>query len=384
MEINLKIKILTPLFLGGAFGEPDLRPPSFKGIMRFWFRAVCPDYWKHEQANFGSAATNNNANGQSPFLLRVVNGNIKAVPWKEDSFNRFNEGSGPKTINGIKYLGYPFRMQSPPRKYYPPGVFFHISILILKRANEENEQLRRAVTATCWLMTNIGGMGSRNRRGFGALSLADWQCDKGEDKFPELNQLPILSKCQSTAQWRADLEEALGKFRVWFGSFNGKGNNTTFSHPHFGRSFHYFLSEKGFTSWEEAMAKMGGYFQKFRKKREPDYTAIKNLLYKNEPLHVAPCKAAFGLPLTFRFPKKSEVAIMPYNVEKKSFGERQGSLLFMRPVLIGNRLHPLYIRMDGAVPGVDSDVAIKSSGRPPARQRENCLETFMEYIKREG
>jgi len=33
--------MITPLFMAGADGKtPELRPPSFKGMMRFWWRAM--------------------------------------------------------------------------------------------------------------------------------------------------------------------------------------------------------------------------------------------------------------------------------------------------------------------------------------------------------
>lgn len=42
MEIKLSLQTVTPLFLGGSNpkGEPELRAPSFRGVMRFWLRAL--------------------------------------------------------------------------------------------------------------------------------------------------------------------------------------------------------------------------------------------------------------------------------------------------------------------------------------------------------
>jgi CRISPR-associated protein Cmr1 len=41
-KITVKLETVTPLFLGGAEprGEPELRPPAFRGAMRYWFRAT--------------------------------------------------------------------------------------------------------------------------------------------------------------------------------------------------------------------------------------------------------------------------------------------------------------------------------------------------------
>ncbi|MEZ4851046.1 MAG: type III-B CRISPR module RAMP protein Cmr1 [Bacteroidia bacterium] len=40
-SITFTCKIITPMFLNGADGKtPELRPPSIKGALRFWWRAV--------------------------------------------------------------------------------------------------------------------------------------------------------------------------------------------------------------------------------------------------------------------------------------------------------------------------------------------------------
>ena len=40
-EILAEYEITTPMFLGGGVPEDvDLRPPSIKGVLRFWWRAM--------------------------------------------------------------------------------------------------------------------------------------------------------------------------------------------------------------------------------------------------------------------------------------------------------------------------------------------------------
>ncbi len=39
--IEFECETITPMFLAGADGKtPELRPPSIKGLMRFWWRAI--------------------------------------------------------------------------------------------------------------------------------------------------------------------------------------------------------------------------------------------------------------------------------------------------------------------------------------------------------
>lgn len=40
-ELSFKLQVITPLFLSGAQQkEAELRPPSIRGALRFWFRAM--------------------------------------------------------------------------------------------------------------------------------------------------------------------------------------------------------------------------------------------------------------------------------------------------------------------------------------------------------
>lgn len=70
-SIEAKLRIVTPAFLGGA--DPtrtaELRVPSIKGQLRFWYRATDPDFRRNEQRLFGSTDA-----GQSSFLLVLEGG----------------------------------------------------------------------------------------------------------------------------------------------------------------------------------------------------------------------------------------------------------------------------------------------------------------------
>jgi CRISPR-associated protein Cmr1 len=39
---EFEVEVVTPMFLGGANNlEAELRVPSIKGMLRFWWRATC-------------------------------------------------------------------------------------------------------------------------------------------------------------------------------------------------------------------------------------------------------------------------------------------------------------------------------------------------------
>ena len=71
---------------------------------------------------------------------------------------------------------------------------------------------------------------------------------------------------------------------------------------------------------------------------------------------------------------RGSVSFAPYDDELKTTLERQGSLLFLRLTAMGERVHPLYLRLDGDVPGVHSKskVAVYRQGQSldlPRRMR---------------
>lgn len=48
-QLRIRYRVVTPAFLGGA--DPscaELRPPSIKAALRFWYRAVDPEFAKRD------------------------------------------------------------------------------------------------------------------------------------------------------------------------------------------------------------------------------------------------------------------------------------------------------------------------------------------------
>jgi CRISPR-associated protein Cmr1 len=38
--LDVELEAVTPLWIGGADSQAELRPPSMRGCLRFWFRAL--------------------------------------------------------------------------------------------------------------------------------------------------------------------------------------------------------------------------------------------------------------------------------------------------------------------------------------------------------
>ena len=98
-RIEATYYVATPLFLGGADNKKiaEIRPPSLKGLLRFWFRATSwpqlgaiDEVWREEQELFGST------NGQGKFLLSVTKRQGLDEVESKERWRR----------EGLAYLGY--------------------------------------------------------------------------------------------------------------------------------------------------------------------------------------------------------------------------------------------------------------------------------------
>jgi len=178
-------RIVTPMFLGDAHQQAtDIRPPSFKGVLRFWWRALNwgryrqdrPDdaaalceLNKAEAALFGAAA-NETQQGQSRVLIHIKpeNYGIKETHWPQN-----------QTPSGYLGLGL-FQMPNhPQREGFMEGKNFTVNLGLDSRLTpEEIEQVGDSLLA----LGLLGGLGSRSRRGFGSIALMQLNGNSMENK----------------------------------------------------------------------------------------------------------------------------------------------------------------------------------------------------------
>ncbi len=169
-------RIVTPMFIGNAEQKADsLRPPSIKGALRFWWRAL---HWgrylrksgtvyealrhlhQQEAYLFGSAA-DEAGSGQGRFLLRVSEQPRLTL---ETVWPQNNTGSG--------YLGYGLMATNDQlhREGLKEGADFTME-LRFKPGTPSSDVETLIETLRVWSL--FGGLGSRARRGFGAVTLLE-------------------------------------------------------------------------------------------------------------------------------------------------------------------------------------------------------------------
>lgn len=157
-KVKLQCKVITPLFLAGADGKtPELRPPSFKGMMRFWWRAIRAEenldsLRAEEEKIFGGAGSGEGEGRRSPFSLKIYGkpeeGNYRPLP-----HSRGKTFSFPAITSG------------------------DVTIELVAKDNHVLQQAVNILNISLFL----GGVGKRVRRGFGCLFCSGWDFKSKDD-----------------------------------------------------------------------------------------------------------------------------------------------------------------------------------------------------------
>jgi CRISPR-associated protein Cmr1 len=397
-RLQIQYRVVTPAFLGGAdVSHAELRPPSIKAALRFWYRAVDPEFSRRatrqapvrESLLFG--ATENGA-GQSKVLLAVLDEKLRHLKSSDIRWDQFAEGRGRHAKNGLTYLGYPLRprhVDDGVRTALAPDSTFTLRLVLRPGGGDLGEQEARGLISAAWLLGHLGGLGARSRRGFGSLALDEWSA-QGPDAKPlddAMRRLPLGPRLQDHGAWERAWTGVRDAFQHWFGPFPEQPNRL--QNPNLGPRTRSMVSPERFPAgeWPKAMDKAGRRLQDFRSRRKPDYNLVKAhlLAATGKPggklLQDAPPRVTFGLPLSFRYSSLPRpLTLVPYT--DRGPRERMGSLLFVRILQLRDGLHPAFFRLDGAVPGFDVPAGQRSrDGRPLDRPASCALDDFMGWLE---
>ncbi len=126
-SLTLKCNLIPPMFMAGADNKtPELRPSEFKGMMRWWWRAIKAEdniekLRKEEAQIFGGTGEKE---GKSK---------IKIVVTLDKPINGNDISTEIKNYEGIKYLYYStfsLRARGEPiiRAFYSPNTTFKLKI----------------------------------------------------------------------------------------------------------------------------------------------------------------------------------------------------------------------------------------------------------------
>jgi CRISPR-associated protein Cmr1 len=176
--IEATFKVVTPMFMSGADqSQAELRLPSIKGALRFWWRALA---WQrlgnvqaiHAEENylFGSADQDV---GQAAVLMKLTV--LEAEDASQKSFDT-------RRYPGLPYLGYGVMdyngnvINNNGERSYIPSVTFRLSLLFKPKVPQQHKE---TVVDALKLFGLIGGLGAKSRKGYGSVTLRQLE-HKGE------------------------------------------------------------------------------------------------------------------------------------------------------------------------------------------------------------
>ncbi len=206
-KLDYKLEVVTPLFLGGADPKKsEIRSPSLKGILRFWWRAIYgPLIIDHMNNNtekgiielkkletdiFGSQESKSkvsisfNTNDGKPTCERLPKGTEYTV----------NISNKNKNLGIIDYLAYGLHEYDRSIKdfkyihsYYKTRTNLNLKLCLLGLKENQKNQVLLALKS----LISFGGLGAKSRNGFGSLyvndlyiNLSDLPCIKNEILLP--------------------------------------------------------------------------------------------------------------------------------------------------------------------------------------------------------
>lgn len=173
-RLKLECEIITPMFLGNANQEAELRAGPFKGLLRYWWRVANGCFYKteeemlfHENRIFGSSDASQGGKSQVTLEVKEI---ADIVPQKKEfrSLGTVFHPECERTNYRISPLGYLAGIglihfkKGVQHSYFPPGARFECSVTV-------NGQVLDEVKDILGLWSKFGAIGSRCRNGWGSF-----------------------------------------------------------------------------------------------------------------------------------------------------------------------------------------------------------------------
>lgn len=253
-KIEFQLETVTPLMMSGADRTvAELRPGQIEKGIRWWWRwARGPEILvpgNHEEADiFGST------DGASRVIVRIKKSDQTPTSWEmtqKSMVDAFKLSGDLETISveALKYVLFPYREDSAARGVIYPQVRFRLSIGFLPGMSAKQ---RNQVLGAFWLLIFLGGIGTRSRRGVGAIRVVD-----GPNEF------------MPTSDLKSYLTNRLASVLSDFGPKEVKG---TPAFACFSTTSRLFLLNCVSGSWQEAFVHGISLLKQFRNSKRSEQT----------------------------------------------------------------------------------------------------------------
>lgn len=326
-ELTATYKLTTPLFMAGAEQTAaELRAPSVKGALRFWYRAAAlarlGDWHKvreEEQRIFGSTGT-----GQGRFLLTVTGKGLS-----EPEIFDFRRDRA-----GIAYLGY--GLKEAKRKYFKPGA--EITVRLLFRP-DSGEMVIAPVKKALIALGLFGGLGARARNGLGSVALTSLKCDGVEEWQNPQNEKELQERIAAFVHGLAPLSAELPEYTAFSGCSR--------------------IVVAGMD--RDAVKLLDGIGRKmmaYRRDIKDDSALIRKFLNRGD-IGTHPRRVAFGLPHNYFF--KADRAKAEVKADRRE--RRAGPLFIHIHALAGGRYAAVLTLLPAVFLPTEGEIKISGSGR---------------------
>jgi len=350
--IKFKCRVITPMFMAGADGKtPELRPSEFKGMMRFWWRAIRADdnieeLRKDEAKIFGGSGEEQ---GKSKVIIKVYpqpSNQFLGTNLKEDfglqwRYNR-NINSLEGRDAGIGYLLYSTVLLHQEKKYIKANFQFNIEL-----SSYYEESFKNAL-ASLWAAIYLGGFGTRARRGGGNIIV--------EAINGSANELDFVPKGNTTDEVFNWLISNLNKCFSIINNGNPKNFCTKYSNLSFSR---IIISNQSFTDWKGALNDIGKIYAGFRTK------------HKSEIFDTA----VFGLPVMHR-----NRGVTVKGIKGREEFSRRSSPIIFKIIKSGEYYFWYVIRLSGEF--LEEGAVIKAHGTQKPNYK--LIDEFWNALKNSG
>lgn len=165
---ELTVEVITPMFLGGANGDAELRAAPLKNAIRYWWR-ITQGELSHEKMLEKEQKLFGGVTGEATRSLVdvVVTGSVRTGDVEEEDFigKKFNPEAG-NSVSLAAYLGMGpihFKGQYMKKRILPAETFS----LTVSFPKENKEDIIDALS----LFAEFGSLGARSRNGWGSFNL---------------------------------------------------------------------------------------------------------------------------------------------------------------------------------------------------------------------
>jgi len=307
-KITFRCRIITPLFMGGANQEAELRTQSFNGLFRYWFRLLGGSF-EDEKRLFGWGGE-----GARKGLVYVF---CERKNLNKKLFEKVFDSRGNVINNrGINYIGFSLdarfkknQHDKPRREYLQEGQNFNLTIRFHPTATDED--IKKFLSAL-WCAFYLGNFGSRSRRGFGSITIEkieeieeikgyipegfDVKFEPSSDICNWLNEQ--LEKIKNLNYWqgRTDIPWIFENMEIYKVNKDKVQKNR--------RNPKFLINRwalNSINSINDLHDFMGFLMAAYRSYYQPDYQTAKDIIQGKKQQNQIIEKSIFGLPLNFYF-----------------------------------------------------------------------------------